>query len=124
MLDKLKDQMFPWQPIEGAANSDCNVLVTGGVCRSLCSGSSDWRAVDSVYMARKYGDDPHYTVNDYFEINPTHYMPLDAHEKLAAALRIAVEALEYIRDEPENAKGLPSVALKQIEESLNGTTRN
>jgi hypothetical protein len=48
---------------------------------------------------------------------PTHYMPLDTPEKLAQALKIAVEALEKMRMNSDHA-GVAKYSLKQIDEVL------
>ncbi len=64
-----------WQPIETAYRGEL-VLVCGGVAQSACSGNDDWFENTEVYIAKQYHGDTDYTVNDYFIVRPTHWMPL------------------------------------------------
>ncbi|NBW13719.1 MAG: DUF551 domain-containing protein [Caulobacteraceae bacterium] len=65
-----------WMPIETAPRDGIVALVYGGVVQSICSGSNGWHRNDEVFMAKKYAGDDYYTVNDYFYVKPTHWMPL------------------------------------------------
>jgi hypothetical protein len=100
MLDKLKDPMFPWQKIEDAR--DGYEYITE-MKHGIISGTFD---------AKEQQCDGYYWQSmSWF---PDKVMEIDTPEKLAQALRIAVEALEkykYIDDKSVKA-------LQQIEDVL------
>ncbi len=92
MLDKLKDPMFPWQKIEESVEGERVWQKHGGI---ITTGRISKNTPDGFM--------------------PSCFMRFDTPEKLAAALRIAVEEIwncDY--DHIEDAK----IVLKQIEEAL------
>jgi len=112
MLDKLKDQMFPWQPIEERPTNGKRILVSDG---------------DQWCVGYDNGDMLHYDMNE----TAAEFLSIDTPVMLAAALRIAVDAMnKTLSDNGHLADGEVCTlidlknALKQIEEALNGTARN
>jgi hypothetical protein len=119
MLDKLKDPMFPWQKIEDAPKDGTYVLLRG---------KSGYIGTPHRYVAAKcdrefrplqpWVDCAGDNVLDDGEM-PTHFTALDTPEKLAQALKIAVEALETINRVGTMLDSSHAIAaLKQIEEAL------
>lgn len=87
MLDKLKDPMFPWQKIEDADKS-----LMCAIGKSECGHIFHCDNYSGLWLSQN--NQP----NDWRRYTATQYMELGTPEKLAQALRIAVEALENIRD--------------------------
>lgn len=102
--DKLKDQMFPWKPIEETRASkkhnrvrfpDKTLTLLADFtefCPNGCAVHEDDKWVVAGYRINGKWYIQYLEADP--DIYPTHFMPLDTPEKLAAALRIAVEALE------------------------------
>jgi hypothetical protein len=68
-----------WLPIAeyDAEKHGKEVLVSGGTCQSICSGSSEWgEAGKDIHLAGKSQGDDFWIVSDYFNIKPTHFMPI------------------------------------------------
>lgn len=104
MLDKLKNPMFPWQPMDSAPKDGTQILLSDG--DQMTNGEYTGK------YWRHYHDGM---------CEPSEWMFLDTPEKLAAALKIAVEGLKTILTVYDMCGGADEearVALKQIEEVL------
>lgn len=65
-----------WKPIAEAPKKSVWVLISGGLCQSVCIGSNKWHPTKEIHLGKKFIGEDYYTVNDYFYVKPTHFMLL------------------------------------------------